>query len=95
MGTVRSMMNFYSKNEYLFWYIEKDAVQDVNNYLNKYPQLINEPMTKDSKVLPLCRAVWRGNMEMVRLLIDKGASINQVSELGETAALMAAKRDRL
>lgn len=52
-------------------------------------------MTKDSKVLPLCRAVWRGNYEMVKLLLDGGANINQVSELGETAALMAAKRDRL
>lgn len=52
-------------------------------------------MTKDSKVLPLARAVWRGNLEMVKLLVDKGANINQVSEIGETATLMAAKRDRL
>lgn len=36
-------------------------------------------MTRDSKVLPLSRAVWRGNIDMVKLLIDRGANINQVS----------------
>lgn len=95
MGTVKSMVSLYSRNEYLFWYIEKDSTDDVTKYLDQYPELINQPMTRDSKVLPLSRAVWRGNREMTKLLIDRGASINQVSELGETAATMAAKRDRL
>ena len=79
MGAVKSMASMYSKNEYLFWYIEKDSLDDVATYLDKYPELVNQPMTRDSKVLPLCRAVWRGNLEMTKLLIDRGASINQVS----------------
>ena len=52
------------------------------DYLDQNPHLINQPLTQDSKVLPLCRAVWRGNLDMVKLLLDKGANVNQVSDLG-------------
>jgi|JI6StandDraft_1071083.scaffolds.fasta_scaffold02483_8 ankyrin repeat protein len=92
MGTVKSL---YSRNEYLYWYIEKGDHAKILQHIEKYPETVSQPMTKDCRTLPLARAAWRGDQRTMEILMDHKADVNQVSEKGETALMHACKRNRL
>lgn len=92
MGSVKSM---YTRNEYLYWYIEKGEHDKIIKHIEKYPETVGQPMTKDCKTLPLARAAWRGDKKTMDILLDHKADVNQVSEKGETALMHACKRNRL
>jgi ankyrin repeat protein len=92
MGAVKSL---HSKNEYLYWYIEKGDHGKIVEHIEKYPETISQPMTKDCRTLPLGRAAWRGDIQTIKILLDHKADVNQVSEKGETALILASKRNRL
>lgn len=69
----------YSRNEYLYWYIEKGDCAKIQAHLEKYPETIGQPMTKDCRTLPLARAAWRGDKKVMELLLSYKADVNQVS----------------
>jgi ankyrin repeat protein len=92
MGAAKSL---YGRNEYLYWYIEKGDHAKIVQHIEKYPEIVDQPMTKDCRTLPLARAAWRGDKKTINILLDHKANINQVSETGETALMLAAKRNRL
>lgn len=64
-----------------------DIIRDVLNI----PGInVNEKDTQDGET-PLMSAANNGNLEAVRLLLDKGADVNTKGKNGETALLWAAK----
>lgn len=92
MGNSKSL---YSKHEYLYYYIEKNDLVNVNKLLEATPTLINEPISKDSKHTALIRASYNGNIELTRLLLHLQADVNHMTPKGETALSTAVKRNHL
>ena len=45
--------------------------------------------------LDLGIAVWTGNLDRVRFLLDKGAKVDQTNSIGETMLMLACRSDRL
>ena len=62
MGIAKSLVHSYSWNEYLYWYIEQNNIAKVEEVLLKKPNLINEPLTVNSKPTALYRAAFNGNL---------------------------------
>ncbi len=46
--------------------VEQGDIIKVGNILDKAPEIINEPGFVDAKLNPLIRAVWGGDMDMVK-----------------------------
>jgi ankyrin repeat protein len=57
--------------------------------------LRNEKINVYGKPSALIRASFNGNHEIVKLLIDKGAKVNQQNHNGETALMIAARKQYL
>ena len=78
MGTVKSMAHLYSYNEYLHGYIQKGDVEKIEELLTKKPELIKDSLTRNSKVTALYKAAYLGNLELVKLFVEKyKADVNQ------------------
>ena len=50
---------------------QKDQIK-AENILDKFPHIINEPGFDGAKLNPLIRAVWGGDLEMVKFQCRKG-----------------------
>ena len=48
----------YSKEEHLYYYLNRRDFQHIQQILNKHPDIINKPITKDTKHTPLMRAAF-------------------------------------
>lgn len=46
-------------------------------------------VSTDREYTPLMDAVWRGNIEAAKILIDKGADVNKISKEGQTMIVLA------
>jgi hypothetical protein len=62
MGNSKSL---YSKQEFLYYYIEKNDIVSINKLLEEQPAILNDPLTKDTKHNALMRAAFNGNMQLV------------------------------
>ena len=62
MGNSKSL---YSKQELLYFYIEKNDIVSINQLIEANPTLINEPINKDTKQTALMRATYNGNTQLV------------------------------
>lgn len=77
MGAVKSITHSYTSNEYLFWYIEKNDTNKIEQLLNDKPHIINENLSVNYKTTPLHRAASNNQIELVKLFIEKyNADIN-------------------
>ena len=61
MGAVKSIAHSYTYNEYLFFYINKNDTQKIEEILNLRPNLIKDPLTVHTKTTALNRAAYNGN----------------------------------
>lgn len=96
MGAIKSITNSYSSNEYLFWYIEREEVDKMEDLLALKPHLANENLSATFKTTPLHRAATNGNLEIISLLVEKySAIVDLQTSTGETALIGATKRNRL
>lgn len=59
MGAVKSA---YSKEAYMLYYIERKDYDNISKLLDKHPELIELPITEKSKMTPLVRACFNGNI---------------------------------
>lgn len=75
--------------------------QVLSQYKGKKVDLLNAPFDKTTEMTPLLRAVWRGNEELTKWMLDQGADVNVRGKLmliavrdGNTALIWAAIRGR-
>lgn len=79
MGNSKSL---YSKQELLYYYIEKNDIVNINQLIEANPALINQPIVKDNKQTPLMRATFNGNLQLVELLLSLRVDINAATPKG-------------
>jgi hypothetical protein len=60
----------------LFEGIEEENVEKVEAILQKFPHLLNQAFYEDGVLNCVCRAAWRGDKKMLKMLKDKGADMN-------------------
>jgi uncharacterized protein len=70
----------------LFSWIRNGEVSKVENYVESHPQVVNQ-VSKEG-FSPLILASYTGSLELVQILVSKGAAVNYNSSMG--TALMAA-----
>lgn len=80
--------------EKLFHSIDARNFVDVQRTLERHPELINEFFDKECTSLPLSRATWIGDLQMVKFLLKEGADPNKPLADGSTALFSAVKRGR-
>ena len=79
-----------SKNrDYLTDLILTGREGQIKNFLKEQPELANARLY-DGLTTPLCRATFLGRRNVVVLLLDAGASINEASSEGNTPLMWAA-----
>ncbi len=79
MGNSKSL---YSKHEILYYHIERKDIPNIRKTIEEHPEIVNEPITKDTKQTPLMRAAFNGNLEITLLLLSFKADPNYVSPKG-------------
>lgn len=63
----------------LFDEIEIGDIEAMHKIFAKHPEMVDLPLGKDLPYNPLVRAVWRGNLRVVKYLIEeKGANVNKI-----------------
>ena len=66
--------------EDLFFAIRRQEVNEVNRLIKAHPEIINQPHTYEN--IALQYACQFDNIEIVRLLIDKGADVSAKNKGG-------------
>ena len=61
--------------------IERENLPDIIKIVEmakqkKKPDILNKPFGSKTKMTPLLRIVWRGNVEITRWMLDNGADVN-------------------
>ena len=72
-----------------------DFVKDVLNNPEQRIQLINEKINNALRRNALMVASFEGHLDIVQLLLDNGAKVNDVDSTGMTALMLAAERGHL
>ena len=80
--------------EKLFHAIECEDLLMAEKILDRFPNVLNEGMHKEGVLMPITRAVWRGDAKMTQLLLNRGANPDATHNNGHTALTWAAIRDR-
>ncbi|CAD8167020.1 unnamed protein product [Paramecium octaurelia] len=73
--------------------IETDNVENTQQVLKQFPELLNAILYPAGNITPLARASWRGCLDMVMLLCEGGANPDASDKDGLTPLMWAAKRD--
>jgi len=73
-----------------FFAVKSGEIEQVGNILKEHPQLINSIIY--SFGTPIFEAIRNGKIEMVRLLVSKGAKINILNSRGQAPIHYAADR---
>ena len=89
-GYSMTFVNQETYNQFLVQGIEKQDAQQVRDALS----IGADPNAVISYETALFAAAWRGNLEIVQLLVSAGAEVNKSGPFG-TALHAAAKRGRL
>lgn len=79
MGNSKSL---YSKQDLLYYYIERKDVNNVRSILEKHPEIVNDPLIKDTKQTALMRIAFNGNLELLNMLLSFNADPNKVTPKG-------------
>jgi ankyrin repeat protein len=83
VGTERFISVVEYNKTILFRYIEKNQIQKVEKHLEKYPEKIDKQEYKIDLLrwnyTPLHYACSLGNYDIVKLLVTKGANVNNLS----------------
>lgn len=72
----------YSKEELLYYHINRKEYGKIDDILAKHPDLIDKPITKDTKHTLLMRAAFKADKEGIDLLLNKKANPNIVTPKG-------------
>ncbi len=72
-------------NEFFFKAIREGSINEVRSMLDKNPVLVNSKDTRGSA--PLILATYYDEMEIAKLLLEKGAKIDAVDASGNTALM--------
>lgn len=59
----------HSKEELLYYHINRKEYAKVDQLLKKYPDMINKPITKDTKHTLLMRAAFSTNLQSVEFVL--------------------------
>lgn len=93
MGAVKS---HFSDKEYLLYYIERKDYDNIQKILDKKPELLETPLTGKTKMTPLSRACFNGNLPMAKYFVEQcGAKVNSLGPAGDTPLIIAARRNHL
>lgn len=79
MGNSKSL---YSKQELLYYHIERKDTPNITKVIEAHPEIVNQPITKDTKQTPLMRAAYNGNLEITNLLLSFRADPNYTTPKG-------------
>ena len=89
MGNSKSIS---AKADRMLYCIEKNNIAEVRNLLLTTPELLERPLSKDTQHTPLMRATYKGNMEIVQLILEQKPALNTQNHKKETALVLAIKR---
>lgn len=64
-----------------------NAVSELHELLDKYPSYINKPSSSGETALH--KAASKGNLDCIKLLIERGANANVLDKQGRTPLLLA------
>ena len=96
MGGVKSLTHSYTKNGYLYYHINRGDTEQIEEILKADPELIDKPVTPNTKVTPLVLAAFINNKKVTELLINNcQADPNKPSEKGETPLIAAIRRNHI
>ena len=79
MGNSKSL---YSKQDLLYYHIERKDIPNIKTLLEKHPEIINDAVVKDTKQTALMRASFNGQLEIVSLLLSFKADPNIATPKG-------------
>lgn len=65
MGQAKSGLVKAYNEEYLHYYIERNDLPNIELLLQKRPELIEATLTHKTRMTPLYRACYNGNLKMV------------------------------
>lgn len=95
MGALNTITKSYTYGEYLYWYIERNDLSNVEKVLQARPDLLNASITANSKTTPLHRAAVNGNLPLAQLLIEEyHADVEAKTSDGETSLIGAVKKEK-
>lgn len=96
MGAAKSLAMTYSDREYLLYHIDRKDHPNIEKLIEKRPDLLNGKLTENTKMTPLFRTCYNGDLQTTTFLIEKcNADINQPTEGGETPLIAAVKRNHI
>jgi hypothetical protein len=67
----------------------------LKNIFQKYPALINDPISEDKKTNTVSRAAYLNRPHIIAILATMGADLNRAGESGITALMWAAARGHI
>lgn len=74
--------SIYSKEELLYYHINRKEYGKIEEILAKHPEVIDKPITKDTKHTLLMRAAFKADKEAVDLLLSRKANPSIVTPKG-------------
>ena len=96
MGAAKSLAMTYSDREYLLYFIDRKDQPNIEKLIAKRPDLLNCKLTENTKMTPLFRSCYNGDLATTTFLIEKcKADVNQPTEAGETPLVAAVKRNHI
>lgn len=80
MGNANKLV--YKNEEYLYYHISRKEYTKIDAILDKHPDLLNKPLTKDTKHTLLMRAAFSACLQSVEYVLNKGANPNIMTPKG-------------
>ena len=87
MGVVSSAKQGYNK-QCLYSELLKFDKEQLISWFNAYPDYLDKSIAIDCKMTPLCLAASRGNLELMKFLLELGADINGTGEMQNLTPVM-------
>lgn len=83
----------YSKQEYLYYHLNRKEYDKIDLILAQNPELLEKPITKDTKHTLLMRAAFIASPELVNFILEKNPNVNATAPNGDTALSIAVRRN--
>lgn len=82
--------------EKLYSSIAKNKQSKIITILTQYPDLVNQVLTKDSKMTPLLKAITHDNLQVIQLLLETfKADYNHSNTLGITPLMLSCIKNNI